>query len=181
MKEFDFVKLTLWLAAVLTLALGVGYFVVGGWITKMDRDIAQIKTICTQVGLVAKDIKTLEDEKRNDKTPDSSDAAIHTFFLKQASRNHIEPNTDYTLKSRDRDTNTKAGYTDEQFQLDFKKDHLKTREQIFGFIYNCETQSRRIKLQKASISLDADQATADLWRADSLTFVRRDPIKSASN
>ena len=180
MKEFDFVKLTLWLAAVLTLGLAVVYFVFGNLITKMDRDIKLIETACTEVGLITKDIKTLEDEKRNDKTPDSSDSAIHTFFLKQANRNHIEPNTDYTLKSRDSEKNTKLGYVDEQFQLDFRKDRLKTREQIFGFIYNCETQSRRIKLQKARISLDPDQAANDLWRADSLVFVRRDPIKAGN-
>jgi hypothetical protein len=51
--------------------------------------------------------------------------------------------------------------------------------QIMAFIFNCETQSRRIKLQKAKITLDQENATQDLWRADALTFVRRDPTKAA--
>jgi hypothetical protein len=177
-KEFDFVKLTLWLAGVLTLGLGVGYFLVGNWTAQTERDIKSIERVCKDVGLIAKDIKTLEDEKRNDKTPEQSDTGgIHTFFQAQGRLARIQPNTDYTLKARDRDLNTRGGYADQQFVIEFRKDQPKTREQIMMFIYNCETQSRRIKLQKAKITLDAEQAPADLWRADALTFVRRDPLR----
>jgi hypothetical protein len=65
--------------------------------------------------------------------------------------------------------------------IDFKKDKPTSREQVMKFIYNCESQSRRIKLQKARISLNASRATEDVWSADSLTFVRRDPAKAGTS
>jgi hypothetical protein len=180
-KEFDFVKLTLWLAAVLSLGLGVGYFVLGRKIDQTTSEIAQIERICKTVGLLAKDIKTLEEEKKSDKTPDQTNTAgINTFFFTQAQLCGIRANEDYTLKPKDPEANNKLGYVDQEFTIDFKKDHPKKRDQIFLFIFNCETQSRRIKLAKAKITLDPDQAVQDLWRADSLTFVRRDPLKGSA-
>lgn len=179
MKEFDFVKLTLWLAGVLTLGLAVGWFVIGGWTEQTEKDIREVEKICKSVGQTARDIKTLEKEKRNDKTPEQSDeSGIHTFFQEQGRRIDIQPNRDYTLKARPRETN-KAGFTDQQITIEFRRDQPKTREQAMAFIFNCETQSRRIKLQKAKITLDSENPSADLWRADALTFVRRDPIKAA--
>ena len=182
MKEFDFVKLTLWLAGVLTLGLAVGWYWIGMKTEQTEKDIKDVERICKSVGLIAKDIKTLEKEKRNDKTPEQSDTSgIHTFFQKQGSGQiDIQPNRDYTVKARDRENNAKGGFTDQQFTIEFRRDQPKTREQIMAFIFNCETQSRRIKLQKAKITLDQENATQDLWRADALTFVRRDPIKAAT-
>jgi len=181
MKEFDFVKLTLWLGGVLTLGLAIGYVVLGRKVQSTTRDIAAIERACKEVGRVAKDIKTLEEEKRSDRTPDQTDTSgIFTFFQTQAARSDIRANEDYTLKPGDPEPNRKGGYVDQRFQIDFRKDHPKTRAQIMSFIFNCETQSRRIKLQKARISLDPALAAQDLWRADFLTFVRRDPTKLAA-
>lgn len=179
MKEFDFVKLTLWLAAVLTIGLAALYFWLGVRIERTNDEIKNIERTCKTIGLLAKDIKTLETEKKNDKTPDTS-AGIHSFFMSQALSSGIKANEDYTLRTRDPEKNMKLGYVDEQFTIDFKKDRPQKRENIFKFVYNCETQSRRIKLTKAKITLDPDMAVQDLWRADSLTFVRRDPLKGAA-
>lgn len=180
MKEFDFVKLTLWLAGVLTLAAGAGYLALGVAIERTERDIRAIEADCKEVGLLSKDIKTLEDEKDRDKTPDTTETGINTYFYTWAQRHGIEANVDYTLKPRDPVKNARIGFVDQQFNLEFKKDRPKSRDQIMKFIFDCETQSRRIKLQKAKLTLDPDVAAQDAWRADSLTFVRRDPIKAAN-
>ena len=179
MKDFDFVKLTLWIAGALTIGLAALYFWLGLRIDKVNGDIKRIEGVCKTVGLLAKDIKTLVNEKKNDKTPDTS-AGIHSFFMTQAQNSGIRVNEDYTLKTRDPEQNKKIGYVDEQFTIDFKKDRPHKRKNIFSFIYNCETQSRRIKLTKAKLTLDPDMAVQDLWRADSLTFVRRDPLRGAT-
>ena len=181
MKEFDFVKLTLWLAGVLTLGLAAGYFYLGHKAQKAERDIKSIELICKDVGLLAKDIKTLEDEKRSDKLIDVTDTSgITSYFYQHARKRGIEANEDYLFKPREPTKNKGGGWVDQDFLLEFKKDRPKHREQLMAFIYDCETQSRRIKLQKAKFSLDPEMAPQDLWRADSLTFTRRDPSKTSN-
>jgi len=175
-KEFDFVKLTLGLAGALIVGLSVAAFVLTSNTRAMERDITNIERICKDVGLKAKDIRLLEEEKNNDKMQDTTAAGIHTYFQKQAQNSHFQANEDYTLKAKDPDENKQRGYKDQQFLIEFKN-RPKTREQIMKFIYHCETQSRKVKLQKAKITLVEDQALDDLWKADSLTFVRRDPLK----
>ncbi len=176
MKEFDFVKLTLWIALVLTAALGGGYFWLGMKLDDLDKDINAAKTACRRVGQIVHDISTLEDEKRNDKTPDYTDIGINSYFAACARGPQIDPNADYTLKPRQEVPSKDRTYQDAQYVLDFKRDHYLNRDQIFTFIWNVE-RSRRIKLARAKISLVAERATEDLWVPESLTFDRRDPIK----
>jgi hypothetical protein len=179
-KEFDFVKLTLGLAAVLVVALGVLWFELGRRTKLMARDIKVVETICKDIGRKAKDIRVLEEEKRNDKMSDTTEQGIHTFFQAQGKVRNIGIEAeDYTLKPKKEVAKAGVGWVDQEFQLEFKKDRPKRREQLIAFIYNCETQSRRIKLQKAKITLVEERAAEDMWRADSLTFTRRDPVKVA--
>ncbi len=182
MKEVDFVKLTLWLAGLLIVAFFGGWLWFGRKITALERDIVSTSTICREVGEVAKDIKLLEDEKKNDKAPlDSADkAGILSYFSAQAQRSQFNPSSDYLFKPRDPEKNSKGGFVDQSFVVDFKKDKPKHRDQLMKFLYNCESQSRRIKLQKARLTLADENAVTDFWNADSLTFVRRDPAKSTA-
>lgn len=182
MKEFDFVKLTLWLASALVAGLCVLWFLLGGWTAGVEQHIRQVEGRCKEIGQLSKDINTLGEEKRNDKTPDNENSSeIYSYFANNAARAQIRAEEAYTMKPRDPEPNKGGGWVDQQFVIDFKKDKPTTREQIMKFIYNCESQSRRIKLQKARISLNASRATEDVWSADSLTFVRRDPAKAGTS
>lgn len=176
MKEFDFVKLTLWTAVALTAALGGTYVWLGMKLTALDADIKLVTSASTEVGRLTHDLKTLEDMKRNDKLKDESAEGIHAYFAEQARNAGMDPNEDYNLRPRDPEKSKDGSYNDYQYVLEFKKDHPKKREYIVMFIYNVEARSRRIKLARAKLSLVEDKATDDLWVADSLTFVRRDPI-----
>jgi len=175
-KEFDFVKLTLWIALVLTAALGGGYVWLGMKLDELGKQIDDAKTACRRVGQIAHDIATLEEEKRNDKTPDYTDIGINSYFATCARVPNIDPNNDYSLKPKEAVPSKDKTYQDTQYVLDFKRDHYFNREQIFTFVWNVE-RSRRIKLARAKISLVAERATEDLWIPESLTFDRRDPAK----
>ena len=179
MKEFDFVKLTLWIALVLTAALGAGYVWLGFKLDELDKQIVATKNLCSRVGQISKDYRTLDEERKNDKTPDPGEAGINSYFAECARGNDprqpmFDPNEDYRLQPRDPVVSKDKTYQDKQYVLEFKKDHYKSREQIFTLIWNVE-RSRKIKLARAKISLVADRATEDLWVPDSLTFDRRDP------
>ena len=176
MKEFDFVKLTLWIALVLTAALGGGYVWLGMKLEELDNQIKGATAACRRVGQIAHDISTLEEEKRTDKTPDYTDIGINSYFATCARVPNIDPNSDYSLKPRDAVPSKDKTYQDTQYVLDFKRDKHFSREQIFTFIWNVE-RSRRIKLARAKISLVAERATEDLWIPEMLTFDRRDPVK----
>lgn len=182
MKELDFVKLTLWLSGLLIVAFLGGWFWFGHKIEGLERDIKSTTSICRQVGEVTKDIKLLEKEKKNDKAPQEAGdkAGILSYFSEWAKRSHFNPAQDYLFKPRDPEKN-RNGWEDQLFVIDFKKDKPKRRDHLFTFIFNCESQSRRIKLQKARLTLAEENAVADLWNADSLTFVRRDPAKVAAD
>ena len=178
MKEFDFVKLTLGLSCALIVGLLGHSFWLLKKTTTMTVHVDAIARDCTEIGKLSNDIGVLEKEKRNDKTPDSTQVGINTYFNAQGLPYGIAASEDYTLKPHDPDKKNKADYVDQQIDIQFKKDRPKTREQIMKFIYMCESQSRRIKLQKARIALVEDRATDDIWSADSLVFVRRDPVKA---
>jgi hypothetical protein len=181
-NDFDFVKLTLWLSCILTAVLGGGAAYCSNRATSVKAETDKIETnYCREIGRLAKDVKVLEEEKRNDKTPEQSDTTgIYTFFMSQAQRCQIDANADYTLKPREPQKHPNDGYVDQSFDVQFKKDRAKTRDRIVMFIYDCETQSRRIKLQQARITLVEDKATEDYWSADSLIFVRRDPMRTGT-
>jgi hypothetical protein len=180
-KEFDFVKLTLWIALVLTAALGGGYVWLGMKLDLLSTQITKTEAVCRRVGQISHDIRTLSEEKQNDKTPDYTDIGINSYFAdcargKDVARPMMDPNDDYTLHPKDAVPSKDKTFQDTQYVLDFKRDHYKSREQIFTFIWNVE-RSRRIKLARAKISLVAERATDDVWVPESLTFDRRDPIK----
>ncbi len=178
MKELDFVKLTLWLAGLLIATfLGIWLWF-GHKIEGIERDIKSTSAICREVGEVTKDINLLEKEKKNDKAPQGAEdkAGILSYFSEWAKRSHFNPGQDYLFKPRDPERN-RNGWVDQLFVIDFKKDKPKRRDHLFTFLYNCESQSRRIKLQKARLTLAEENAVEDFWNADSLTFVRRDPAK----
>jgi len=180
-KEFDFVKLTLWIALVLTAALGGGYVWLGMKLDLLTTQIRNAETTCRRVGQISHDIQMLNDEKQNDKTPDYSETGINSYFATCARGNNVaqpmfDPNNDYTLHPKDPVPSKDKTYQDTQYVLDFKRDQYKSREQVFTFIWNVE-RSRRIKLARAKIALVADRATDDLWVPESLTFDRRDPVK----
>jgi hypothetical protein len=178
MKEFDFVKLTLGIALALTVGLAGTYVWLGMKLRDLDLDIKVVESSAKDVGKLTHDLKTLGDMKLNDKLKDDSDGGIHSYFADQARFAKIDPNEDYALRPREAETSKDGTYTDYQYVLDFKKDHLKTREQIVSFIFNVEARSRRIKLARAKLTLVEDKAADDYWVADSLTFVRRDPVKA---
>lgn len=177
MKEFDFVKLTLWIALALTAALGGTYVWLGMKLADLDRDIKIVESDSKSVGRLTHDLKTLEDMKRNDKLKDQSSEGIHAYFAEQARLAGIDPNEDYSLRPREGDPSKDKTYTDYQYVLEFKKTALKKRENLVKFIFNVESQSRRIKLARAKFTLVEEKAADDAWIADSLTFVRRDPAK----
>ncbi|HET6163327.1 MAG TPA: hypothetical protein VFG37_06635 [Planctomycetota bacterium] len=180
MKEFDFVKLTLWIALVLTAALGGGYFWLGMKLDELSTQIRNAETTCRRVGQISHDIRMLNDEKQNDKTPEFNETGINSYFATcargpDAARPMMDPNDDYTLHPKDAVPSKDKTYQDTQYVLDFKRDHYKSRDQIFTFIWNVE-RSRRIKLARAKISLVAERAPDDVWVPESLTFDRRDPV-----
>jgi hypothetical protein len=183
-KEFDFVKLTLWIALVLTAALGGGYVWLGVKLDDLSTQIRNAETTCRRIGQISHDIRTLNEEKQNDKTPDYTDIGINSYFAdcargKDVARPMMDPNDDYTLHPIEPVPSKDKTYQDTQYRLDFKRDHYKNRDQIFTFIWNVE-RSRRIKLARAKISLvveRADDGQGGLWVPESLTFDRRDPIK----
>jgi hypothetical protein len=175
-KEFDFVKLTLWIALVLTAALGGGYVWLGMKLDDLGTDIKAAESVCRRVGQIAHDITTLEEEKRTDKTPDYTDIGINSYFADCARKPNIDPNNDYTLHPKEPVPSKDRTYQDAQYQLDFKRDHYFHRDQIFTFIWNVE-RSHKIKLARAKITLVAERAPEDLWVPESLTFDRRDPVK----
>lgn len=177
MKEFDFVKLTLWIAVVLTVGLGGTYVWLGMRVAALDGDIALVERNSKDVGELTRDLKTLEEMKRNDKLKDESSDGIHAYFAEQARHAGIDPNEDYSLRPRDPEKGKDGSYLDYQYVLEFKKDHVKKRNDLLMFIWNVESQSRRIRLARAKLSLVEEKAADDLWVADSLTFVRRDPAK----
>jgi hypothetical protein len=178
MKEFDFVKLTLWIAVVLTAALGGGYVWLGTKVAQLQLEIREVESIARRVGSVSKDISALEEQKRNDKTPDASvQAGIYSYFANIARPFGIDANSDYTLRPRDADKNRDNTYVDTPYVLDFKRDRPKTRDTIMKFIFNVESAARRIKLAKAKLTLVEAKADDDLWIADSLTFIQRDLAK----
>jgi hypothetical protein len=177
MKEFDFVKLTLWTAVALTAALAGTYVWLGMKLTALDLDIKVVDAASKEIGRLTHDLKTLDQMKREDKLKDESSEGIHAFFAEQARRANIEPNEDYSLRPRDGEKSKDGSYTDFQYVLEFKKDKAKKRGDLVMFMWNVESQSRRIRLARAKLSLVEDKATDDLWVADSLTFVRRDPSK----
>jgi len=178
MKEFDFVKLTLWIALALTATLGGGYVWLGTKVRQLQQDIVEVEAIARRVGSVAKDIKALDEQKRNDKTPDSTQQfGIHSYFAEIARPLYIDPNEDYTLRPKEPDKSRDGAYVDTQYVLDFKRDHPKSRDSIMKFIFNIESQARRIKLSRAKLSLVESRALDDLWTADSLTFTQRDLAK----
>jgi hypothetical protein len=177
MKEFDFVKLTLGIAVALTVGLAGTYVWLGMKLRDLDSDIKQVELVAKDVGRMTHDLKTLNDMKQNDKMKDDSVDGIHAYFAEQARQAKIDPNEDYTLRPREKEASKSGAFVDYQYVLDFKKDHLKTREQIIAFIFNVEQRSRRIKLARAKLTLVEDKAADDIWVADSLTFVRRDPSK----
>lgn len=183
MKELDFVKLTLWLAGLLIVAFIGGWFWKGHQIKGMERDIAIVRSHCADVGKIAKDIKLLQDEKKNDKLPqDTADkTGIISYFATWAQQSHFNPSKDYLWKPREPETNAKGGWIDQAYEISFKKDSPKKRDTLMKFIYNCESQSRRIKLQKARFSLAEENAAEDFWNADTLTFVQRSPIKKSGD
>ena len=183
MKELDFVKLTLWLSALLAVAFFGGWIWKGRQIAQYERDIKAVEAVCKQIGEIAKDINVLEEEKRNDKAPqDSADrAGILTYFSEQAKRVHFNPGQDYVFKPRDPEPNRQGGWIDTSYVVDFRKDKPKFRDNLMKFLWYCETQSRRIKLQKARLSLSEENAVQDFWNADSLTFVQRSPTKKVAS
>jgi hypothetical protein len=180
MKEFDFVKLTLGIAIALTVGLGGVYVWLGMKLRDLDRDIQMVELTAKDVGRITHDLKTLEDMKRTDKLKDATDVGINSYFAEQARQARMDPNEDYTLRPREAQKSKDGTFVDYQYVLDFKKDHYKKREQVMMFIYNVESQSRRIKLARAKLSLVEDKAADDYWVPDSLTFVRRDPSKAPS-
>lgn len=175
MKEFDFVKLTLWVAMALTAGLGGGYVWLGTKLDRLQADILNVERIAKDIGARSRDIATLREERNKDKTRDKTQEGIHSYFAEQARQCKMDPNVDYTLKPKEPDLSKDKAYTDIQYVLDFKRDRPKLREQVMIFIYNVESQSRRMKLSKAKISLVEAKAQDDLWTPDMLTFVRRDP------
>jgi len=177
MKEFDFVKLTLGIALALTVGLAGTYVWLGMKLNELDGDIKVVEVDSKEIGKLTHDLKTLGDMKLNDKLKDESDGGIHSYFADQARRALMDPNEDYALRPREAEKSKEGTYVDSQFVLEFKKDRLKSREQLVKFIFNVESQSRRIKLARAKLSLVEDKAADDVWVADSLTFVRRDPVK----
>lgn len=180
-QEVDFVKLTLWLAGLLALAFFGGWVWYGRKITQAEREIAEARGICGEVGKLAKDIRVLDEERRSDKAPkDTADqVGILSYFSEQAREAKFNPGQDYAFKPRDPERN-RGGYVDQLFVIEFKKDRPKPRANLMAFLFNCE-RSRRIKLVKARLSLAEENAVADLWNADSLTFAKRDPIKAPAN
>jgi len=180
-KELDFVRLTLWLAGIVIVAFLVGWWWKGREIRQTEKDLAQIRVHCAEIGRIVKDLKILQDERRNDKLPQElhDKTGIISYFSQMAQRCQINPSRDYTWKPRDPDVNKKGGWVDQAYMIDFKKDQGKSRDQIMKFIFNCESQSRRIKLQKARLSLPEEWAEKDLWNADSLVFVQRNAQKTA--
>jgi hypothetical protein len=178
MKEFDFVKLTLGIAVALTVALAGTYVWLGMKLHDLDRDILMVENTCKDVGRLTHDLKTLEEMKRNDKLKDATDVGIHSYFAEQARTAGMDANEDYSLHPREAQKSKDGSYVDYQYVLDFKKDRAKKRENVMKFIFNVESQSRRIKLARAKITLVEEKAADDYWVPDSLTFVRRDPAKA---
>ena len=183
MKELDFVKLTLWLSCLLIVACFGGWIWAGRQIVNFQRDIKTVETLCAEVGEVTKDIKVLQEERKNDKLPQGSEdkTGIISYFSALAQRSHFNPGQDYLWKPKEPEPNVKGGWIDQAYTIDFKKDKPKHREQLMKFLYNCEAQSRRIKLQKARLSLSEENAAQDFWNADSLTFVQRSPYKKSGS
>ena len=84
MKEFDFVKLTLWIALALTAALGGTYVWLGMKLKQLDLDVKSVEGEAKNVGRITHDLKTLDEMKRNDKLKDDSVVGIHSYFAEQA-------------------------------------------------------------------------------------------------
>src|SRR5689334_13851966 len=114
MKEFDFVKLTLWIAVVLSVGLGGTYAWLGVKLGALDGDIKMVEAASKDVGELTRDLKTLEEMKRNDKLKDESAEGIHAYFAEQARHAGIDPNEDYSLRPRDGDKGKDGTYVDYQ-------------------------------------------------------------------
>jgi hypothetical protein len=169
MQNFDFVKFTLIFALVLTLAAAGCYVWLGAKVEEAEADLRRSKDMLSEIGTLAGDIHLLEKEMRNDKA-EGKEAA--TYFQEQARYARIDANRDYRYTPRD--SEVKRGYKDTEFILDFKGKGDLSRDQLFAFVFNVETQSPRVKLVKANLRLDEKVAERDLWGA-TLTFLRRDP------
>ena len=174
MKEFDFVKLTLWISLASSAALGGGYVWLGDEIVERGEQIESAETTCHRVGQIAHDLAMLEQEKRAESTPDYPDVGVNSFFAASVSR--AGANGVYSLKPGKAEPSKDKTYQDTPYVVEFERDQFRSREQIFAFIWSVE-RSRRIKLARAKISLVTDRAIEDLWVPESLTFERRDPIE----
>lgn len=172
MKNFDLVKFTLLFAGVLVAVMGGGYLWLGKQLTGATRDLAVVKRSLREIGELSGDLDLLEKERENDKAVNKETA---TYLLEQARYAGINGNRDYSLNFRDGDE--RSGYKDTYCVLNFKPGGAKSRDALFKFVYNVETQSPRIKLVKARLQLDPKVAKQDEWKTE-LQFLRRDPLQA---
>ena len=175
MREFAFFERAPWIAFPLAAALGGGWYRAGATLDELDARLRDAEVSCAQVGRIAHDLRTLEDEKRRDECR-RADPGVLTWFADGARTSGIDLIDDFTLDPKLPVISHDHTWQDTQYVLRFHEGHWKERQAIFEFIWEIE-RSPRMKLARVKLARVAGHANDDLWMPESLTFDRRDAVR----